>query len=65
MTQAQIDGTTASRDHGLRVREFGRRAIFNSRRGGILRRLINRFVNPKSDFEETLGDFNARQPNLY
>jgi hypothetical protein len=65
MTQAQIDGTTASRDHGLQVRRFGRRAIVNSRRGGILRRLINRFANPKSDFEETLGDVNGRQRNLY
>jgi len=66
MTQAQIDGATTPRDHGLRAREFGRRAIVNSRRARFRRWLFSWFVNPsKSDFEETLADLDARQPKLY
>jgi len=65
MTQADIDGTAAPRDHGLRAREFGRRAIV-SRRAKFRRWLFSWFVNPsKSDFEETLADHNARQSHLY
>ena len=43
MTQAEIDGTRASRDHELRALEFGHRAIVSSDRG-VFRRLVSWFA---------------------